>query len=43
MRQENGKSGQETRVDIYIRITDRIVASLEEGVRPWVQPWAPAI
>lgn len=39
MRQENGKSGQETRVDIYIRITDRIVASLEEGVRPWVQPW----
>lgn len=27
------------RVDIYARITERIVAQLEEGVRPWVQPW----
>ena len=25
--------------DIYARITDRIVADLEKGVRPWVQPW----
>ncbi len=40
MGQENRKSGQETRVDIYARITDHIVASLEEGVRPWVQPWS---
>ncbi|CAN7670360.1 zincin-like metallopeptidase domain-containing protein [Pararhizobium sp. LjRoot255] len=39
MRQENRKNAQETRVDIYAKITDRIVASLEEGVRPWVQPW----
>ncbi|KQV41658.1 zincin-like metallopeptidase domain-containing protein [Rhizobium sp. Root1204] len=39
MRQESRKSGQETRVDIYSKITDRIIASLEEGVRPWVQPW----
>ena len=23
----------------YARITDRIVAALEQGVRPWVQPW----
>jgi antirestriction protein ArdC len=39
MRQENRKNAQETRVDIYTKITNRIVASLEEGVRPWVQPW----
>jgi antirestriction protein ArdC len=40
MRQERWKCGQETRVDIYSKITDRIIASLEEGVRPWVQPWS---
>jgi antirestriction protein ArdC len=28
-----------SRVDIYDRITDRIVAELEKGVRPWMQPW----
>lgn len=28
------------RVDIYARITDRIVADLEQGVRPWVKPWS---
>ncbi|MET3757085.1 antirestriction protein ArdC [Rhizobium binae] len=28
-----------TRVDIYAKITDRIVADLEKGVRPWVKPW----
>lgn len=27
------------RIDIYARITDRIVADLEQGVRPWMQPW----
>jgi antirestriction protein ArdC len=27
------------RVDIYAKITDRIIADLERGVRPWVQPW----
>ena len=25
--------------DVYERITSRIVADLERGVRPWVQPW----
>jgi len=29
-----------TRIDIYARITDRIVADLENGVRPWVKPWS---
>ncbi|AUX79317.1 ArdC family protein [Sinorhizobium fredii] len=27
------------RTDIYARITEKIVAQLEKGVRPWVQPW----
>ena len=25
--------------DIYQRITDRIIADLEQGVRPWLKPW----
>ena len=28
-----------TRIDIYAKITDRIIADLERGVRPWIQPW----
>jgi antirestriction protein ArdC len=35
----NGKK-ESGRTDIYARITDRIVAELEKGVRPWVQPWS---
>ncbi len=27
------------RADVYQRITDRIVADLETGVRPWLRPW----
>jgi len=27
------------RQDIYTRITNKIVASLEAGVRPWIKPW----
>ena len=27
------------RHDVYSRITSQIVASLEQGVRPWVKPW----
>ena len=27
------------RKDVYTRITSQIVASLEQGVRPWVRPW----
>lgn len=30
------------RADIYARITDRIAASLERGVRPSVKPWGTA-
>jgi len=27
------------RKDIYSRITDKIIADLEKGVRPWMKPW----
>jgi antirestriction protein ArdC len=27
------------RQDIYTRITGQIIASLEQGVRPWMKPW----
>lgn len=27
------------RVDVYTRVTDRIVEELERGVRPWLKPW----
>jgi antirestriction protein ArdC len=28
-----------TRSDLYSRVTGRIVAALETGVRPWLKPW----
>jgi len=28
------------RKDVYSRVTDTIVAALEQGTRPWMQPWA---
>lgn len=33
---------QGERADFYARITDRIVADLEKGVRPWMKPWSAA-
>lgn len=29
-----------TRKDVYARVTDRIIADLERGVRPWLKPWS---
>jgi antirestriction protein ArdC len=29
----------DTKADIYTRITNRIIADLEQGVRPWHRPW----
>ena len=26
--------------DVYSRITDKIIADLEQGVRPWLKPWS---
>ncbi|MGL3609062.1 ArdC family protein [Rhizobium sp. G187] len=34
----SGKA-EANRLDIYTRITDRIVADLERGVKPWTKPW----
>ena len=28
------------RADVYARVTDRILADLESGTRPWLRPWA---
>ncbi|WP_095089981.1 ArdC-like ssDNA-binding domain-containing protein [Mesorhizobium sophorae] len=28
------------KTDIYQRVTDSIVASLETGIRPWIKPWS---
>ena len=28
-----------TREDIYTRVTAKVVADLERGVRPWLKPW----
>jgi antirestriction protein ArdC len=27
------------RIDLYTRVTDRLIADLELGVRPWMKPW----
>lgn len=35
MTSEHSKRG-----DVYSRITDKIIADLEQGVRPWMKPWA---
>ncbi len=37
----SGETGA-VRPDVYTRITDIMLAQLEEGVRPWVQPWSAA-
>lgn len=29
-----------TRQDVYTRVTNRIIADLEHGVRPWMKPWS---
>jgi antirestriction protein ArdC len=28
-----------TRADVYSRVTNKIIADLERGVRPWLKPW----
>jgi antirestriction protein ArdC len=32
-------SAAATRADVYSRVTAKIVADLERGVRPWLKPW----
>jgi len=33
------KAQTRTQADVYTRVTDRIIADLEQGVRPWAKPW----
>ncbi len=33
------KSNNIKRQDVYTRITNKIIADLEQGVRPWMKPW----
>ncbi|GAD58509.1 DUF1738 domain-containing protein [Brevundimonas sp. BAL450] len=33
------RPNEPARPDLYARVTDRIIAQLEAGVRPWTQPW----
>ena len=28
------------KTDVYSKVTDQIVAALEQGVRPWMKPWS---
>jgi len=32
-------SNREEKQDVYTRITNKIITSLEQGVRPWMKPW----
>ena len=36
---ENSES-RFSRKDVYTRVTDRIIADLEKGVRTWMKPWS---
>jgi antirestriction protein ArdC len=40
MRNQQARKGEPMRTDVYQKITDRIVAELERGVRPWLKPWS---
>jgi antirestriction protein ArdC len=33
-------SNTEVRQDVYSRVTAKIIADLEQGVRPWMKPWS---
>lgn len=33
------RPNEPARPDLYSRITDKIIAQMETGVRPWTQPW----
>ena len=39
-RTNNHQTEKVSRQDVYSRVTARIVADLEQGVRPWAKPWS---
>lgn len=34
------QSTNEIRLDLYTRVTDAIIAELQQGVCPWIKPWS---
>jgi antirestriction protein ArdC len=38
-KEERGVFKMADKKDVYSRITDKIIADLEQGVRPWMKPW----
>jgi antirestriction protein ArdC len=34
------KNPSEVRTDVYSRVTHKIIADLENGVRTWLKPWS---
>ena len=34
-----GEAEEQERKDVYTRVTERIIADLEQGVRTWLKPW----
>jgi antirestriction protein ArdC len=38
-KEEKGVFKMADKKDVYSRITDKIIADLEQGVRPWMKPW----
>ena len=39
-RSSNKRRNNTERQDVYTRVTNQIVAQLEQGVRPWIKPWS---
>lgn len=37
---DQAESNSASRGDVYSRVTAKIVADLEQGVRPWLKPWS---
>jgi antirestriction protein ArdC len=36
----SNEGNKAVKTDIYQRVTDQIIASLETGIRPWMKPWS---
>ncbi len=39
MKRPNSKNSDSPRIDVYTRVTETIIAQLEQGIRPWMKPW----
>ena len=37
---ETNSESRFNRKDVYTRVTDRIIADLEKGIRTWMKPWS---